>query len=104
MKNYTKPNWMVIPFENTRERADIKRHFNACGKREMEELQIVTRLHGLPTIIVLSGGGATQPQVLTFDGIQDIQQAVQEHAEMTAAGSTPNDIAKSLVDSWMELK
>jgi Thioredoxin-like len=121
MERYKKPNWMVVPFfDKNDERAKIKRHFKTCAKREMPELHMSTRQHEIPTLIVLAGNAGgngvdsikmqRQPllQVLTFHGIKDIKQAVAE-AEAEADGlpslsATADDIAQSLIDSWMELK
>jgi hypothetical protein len=79
---YLRPNWMSLPFA-TSERADVKRHFLTCAKREMKELSIKERKHDIPTLIIVDG--ASQ-QVLTYHGVKDV-----------------NEYGAEAIDHWMEL-
>ena len=60
-----------IPFTNKKERAALKRHFQACAKKEMEEVGVTERRHGTPTLIVLDGGTG---RVVTEAGVDDCMQ------------------------------
>lgn len=82
LKNYVRRNWWTVPWES-KDRQDIKRHFQTCAKPEMEELGITERLREIPTLILISG--ETQ-DVLSYDGIKDIK----EHGAQA-------------IDRWMEL-
>jgi hypothetical protein len=82
MNDYLRPNWMTLPFA-TSERADVKRHFVTCAKREMKGLGIAERKHDIPTLIIVEG--ASQ-QVLTYHGVKDV-----------------NEYGKQAIDHWMEL-
>jgi hypothetical protein len=82
--HYIKPNWMSVPFENVQERSDLKRHFATCAKREMEELGMQTRDREIPSLIILA---ADTRQVLTYSGVQDIQER-----------------GVAAIDHWLEMK
>jgi Thioredoxin-like len=76
---YIQPGWHSIPYNNYKERANIKRYFRTCAKREMVELGIVQRLHEIPNLIVLSTVSRT---VVTDHGLPDLHgisgiQAIQ---------------------------
>jgi hypothetical protein len=79
---YLRRSWMTLPFA-TSERADVKRHFLTCAKREMKELGIKERKHDIPTLIIVEG--ASQ-QVLTYHGVKDV-----------------NEYGVEAIGHWMEL-
>jgi hypothetical protein len=79
---YLRPNWMTMPFA-TAERADVKRHFLTCAKREMKDLGIKDRKHDIPTLIIVEG---KSQQVLTYHGVKDV-----------------NEYGAEAIDHWKEL-
>ena len=79
MKKYIpSPKWGFVPFDNTEERAELKRHFGACGARETSELGMKPgdRKSGLPTLVVLD---CKTGNVLTRDGVDDIMGDDDSH-------------------------
>jgi nucleoredoxin len=79
MKKYVpSPKWGVIPFANAEERAELKRHFGACGARETAELGMKAgdRKSGLPTLVVID---SETGNVLTRDGVDDIMGDDDSH-------------------------
>lgn len=59
-----------IPFENERERANLKRHYGVCAKKEMAELGMSDsdRKHGTPTLILLE---SSTGRILTEYGVSN---------------------------------
>mmetsp|Transcript_22945 Transcript_22945/g.65016 ORF Transcript_22945/g.65016 Transcript_22945/m.65016 type:complete len:303 (-) Transcript_22945:321-1229(-) len=67
MREYIKDkNWMAVPFESE-ERAALKKHFQACAKRELKELQM-ERKYEIPTLMILDG---ETHGILSRDGVED---------------------------------
>jgi Thioredoxin-like len=61
-----------IPFEARQERADLKRTFQTCAAKEMHDLGMTaTRLHGIPTLILLE---TATGRTLTVNGVDDVMQ------------------------------
>jgi hypothetical protein len=81
MQQYIRRNWMAVPFDS-KDRNNIKRHFETCAKKEMSALKIA-RKREIPTLIVLAGHSR---QVLTYAGVDELREK-GEHA----------------VDHWMQL-
>jgi len=59
-----------IPFENELERANLKRHFGVCAKKEMDALDMSDsdRKHGTPTFILLE---SSTGRILTEYGVSN---------------------------------
>lgn len=59
-----------IPFENQQERANLKRHFGVCAKKEMAALGMSDsdRKHGTPTLILLE---SSTGRILTEYGVSN---------------------------------
>jgi len=70
MHKYRRSHWHWVKYHGE-ERANIKRHFKTCAKREMKGLGMERREHEIPTLIVISG---RTRQVLTYDGVTDVQE------------------------------
>lgn len=81
-----KDHWILVPWDHP-ERTWLKQYFKACSKPEMEELNLPDRLHEVPTLVVLDPS-QTPPQVLTFNGAQDVLE---------------KGLAES-IEKWMELR
>ena len=63
-----------IPFGNELERSALKRHFQACAKKEMEHVGVKERKHGTPTLILLESATG---RVLTTNGVEDCMKNAQ---------------------------
>ena len=59
--------WMAIPFESP-QRDELKRHFSACARIELEELDM-DRKHEIPTIIVID---SRTHGIITTNGANDV--------------------------------
>lgn len=90
MKQYCNATvFRAIPFENESERNALKRHFQTCAKKEMEQVGVLERKHGTPTLIVLDPATG---RVLTEKGVDDCVQRAPDavaawKALLVAAGS-----------------
>jgi len=84
--NNRKDHWIDVPWDHP-ERTWLKQYFKACSKPEMEVLNLPDRLHEVPTLVVLDPS-RTPPQVLTFNGAQDVLE---------------KGLAES-IEKWMELR
>jgi hypothetical protein len=70
MRKYAKDgNWITVPFESE-ERTDLKKHFQVCAKREMEELGFERKFE-IPTLIILDG---KTHGVITTNGVGDLKE------------------------------
>ena len=67
-----------IPFENESERNALKRHFQTCAKKEMEQVGVLERKHGTPTLIILD---AATGKVVTENGVDDCMQKKEKAVE-----------------------
>jgi hypothetical protein len=67
LDEYAKPNWIKIPMEQN-ERTALKKHFSACAKRELAELDMERKFE-IPTLLILDG--ATHG-VITTNGADDV--------------------------------
>jgi nucleoredoxin len=53
MHAFVPPSLRVIPFAATDQRADIKRHFQVCAQKEMNDLGLSSRKSGIPTLLLI---------------------------------------------------
>ncbi|CAB9517593.1 nucleoredoxin-like [Seminavis robusta] len=74
MKAYSRKNWIDVPFQSE-ERTTLKKHFKVAAKREMEVLNMPSRLYEIPAIIVVSG---ESHNVLTTHGVDDLREKGSE--------------------------
>lgn len=73
MKKYARENWITVPF-HSEERANLKKHFKVCAKREIEVLNM-DRMYEIPTIIIVSG---ESHNVVTTHGVDDLKEKGSE--------------------------
>ena len=73
MKQYARKNWIAVPFQ-TEERANLKKHFKVCAKREVEVLNM-DRMYEIPSIILVSG---ESHNVITTHGVDDLREKGSE--------------------------
>jgi hypothetical protein len=64
----------VIPFggHGAQQRADLKRHFQVCAQKEMNDLGISVRKSGIPTLLLIE---TTTGRILTEQGVEDVMHA-----------------------------
>lgn len=63
----------VIPFHNSaQQRADLKRHFQVCAQKEMNDLGIAVRKSGIPTLLLIE---TATGRILTEQGVEDVMHA-----------------------------
>jgi Thioredoxin-like len=74
MLEYTHKNWIDVPF-SSQERTALKKQFKVAAKREMEVLNMETRLYEIPTIIIVSG---ESHNVITTHGVDDLKEKGSE--------------------------
>jgi thiol-disulfide isomerase/thioredoxin len=65
-----KPSSMLhIPHSAVEERTRIKQQYSTCAAKEMGALQIPSRKHGIPTLILINALTGT---ILSEDGVEDV--------------------------------
>jgi thiol-disulfide isomerase/thioredoxin len=75
-----KPNgWREMPFERVQERAQLKRHFGACAKKELDDSDLgmgpEDRRHGIPTLVLVE---QLTGRVVSEDGVDMVARAVKD--------------------------
>jgi thiol-disulfide isomerase/thioredoxin len=78
MDGFAPATFVKIPFENVKERTQLKQHFAVCAAKEREALKIDKRKHGIPTLIVLD---SVTGAVITTDGIVDVTETPEKAVE-----------------------
>ncbi len=67
--------WLAIPFEDSDTRAELKKKYKICARREADELGINDRIDGLPCMLWIGGGNVVCDEVsLPCIITHDIQQ------------------------------
>ena len=79
MSSYVPKSLAFVPFEKEQERADLKRHFGACGFKELAALGMTgaDRKHGLPTLIILD---PATDNIITTDGVNALSGSEKDSA------------------------
>ncbi|KAF0696811.1 Aste57867_12473 [Aphanomyces stellatus] len=60
--------WLAVPF-NDPLRNDLKRKYQICAKKEMEDVGVVDRVNGIPSVVIVAPNG----DVLDGDGAPKIE-------------------------------
>jgi hypothetical protein len=82
-----KPSSMLhVPHSEVNERTHIKQRYATCAAKEMSVLQIPSRKHGIPTLILLDGATGT---VLSENGVEDVMD--------------PTTTDQQVLDRWKQL-
>lgn len=69
MLSFQPNNMKHVPFTNVEERQHLKKRYQTCAQREMTELGLSTRRHGLPTLLLVN---AQTGEVLLEDAVEDV--------------------------------
>jgi hypothetical protein len=69
MQEYTKPNWVGVPYESD-ERTALKKYFSVCAKKEMGELGI-ERKYEIPSLFIFD---SESHGLISTHGVADIQE------------------------------
>lgn len=71
--------WWEVPFERVQERAQLKRHFGACAKKELDDSDLgmgpEDRRHGIPTLVLVE---QLTGRVVSEDGVDRVARAVKD--------------------------
>jgi thiol-disulfide isomerase/thioredoxin len=85
-----KPKYILhVPFDAIMERTKLKQKFAVCAAKEMTTLQITTRRHGIPTLLLLNAATGT---VVSETGVDDVMNNI-------AIESNP----QAVLDQWEQL-
>jgi hypothetical protein len=77
-----KPSSMLhIPHGEVNERTRIKQRYSTCAAKEMSVLQIPSRKHGIPTLILLNSATGT---VLSENGVEDVMDPTTTDQQVLA--------------------
>jgi thiol-disulfide isomerase/thioredoxin len=71
MKQYKPNTFLEIPFHLTNERKQLKQYFQTCAMKEMNDCQMISRQHGIPTLILVN---PTTGHVYTENGMDVIEK------------------------------
>jgi len=93
--------WTGLPY-NSLDRNELKKHFKTAARVEMEELGIEEREFHIPTLIVIDA--ATQ-KVLTYSGIQDVQESGSEAIGLwQMLSSATNALESTDLGTWEKIE
>jgi thiol-disulfide isomerase/thioredoxin len=88
MEAFKPKNFAFVPFDNTQERSNMKRHYGACARKEMADLEITAeqRKHGIPAVILIE---AQTGKILHESGAEDLETMTVENAFAKWKGKLP---------------
>eukprot|EP00586_Coscinodiscus_wailesii_P021628 CAMPEP_0172517080 /NCGR_PEP_ID=MMETSP1066-20121228/281573_1 /TAXON_ID=671091 /ORGANISM="Coscinodiscus wailesii, Strain CCMP2513" /LENGTH=123 /DNA_ID=CAMNT_0013298855 /DNA_START=271 /DNA_END=642 /DNA_ORIENTATION=+ len=59
----------AVAFEASKERADLKKHFDCCAGKEAGELGMAGKAYGIPTLFIID---CATEKIITADGVSDV--------------------------------
>jgi Thioredoxin-like len=86
IQQFKPKNMLHIPYDAIDERTRIKQLYSTCAAKEMKTLQIITRKHGIPALILLN---AQTGAILAENAIDDV--------------INPNNSEQQILDRWKQL-
>jgi thiol-disulfide isomerase/thioredoxin len=94
LKKFVPKSIKIIPFGAADQRADLKRHFQTCAKKEMSELGLSDRKHGIPTLLLIE---TATGRILSEDGVDHVmhgknpESIFRKWADMLDSKDSNND-------------
>jgi thiol-disulfide isomerase/thioredoxin len=79
MEQFKPAAWMEVPYEQAQERIQLKRHFGACAKKELDDpilgMTVHDRRHGIPTLVLVE---TSTGQIVSENGVDMVAKAMKE--------------------------
>jgi thiol-disulfide isomerase/thioredoxin len=106
MDRFKPTRWLEVPYEQAQERTQLKRHFGACAKKELDDanlgMTVHDRRHGIPTLVLVE---ASTGRIVSEIGVAMVTNVMEETmVDDDDANEHVEDIAREAIDRfWREL-
>jgi hypothetical protein len=100
---------LEVPYEQAQERIQLKRHFGACAKKELDnpdlDMAAQDRRHGIPTLVLVE---ASTEQIVAESGVDMVINVMKETMidddDDADASENVEGIAREAIDRlWTDL-